>query len=164
MTETFHKYMHGLQKSSFHEWCIHSVYKWHFHASIQYLNRKRESKVKKRTKYLHKSKEFLLNTNDNCHSFQVRCKVVSLHNLNSITTPPGNCRKKLGLQEERVTTIQELAREKLREKNRSTKTDQVANKRVCVQHLHHKLPLEDHMTSRSKTFIMQSFYTLVNTT
>lgn len=125
------------------------------HTSMHPFNISTEKgKVKKRTKYLHKSKELLLNTNDNCHSFQVRCKVVSLHNLNSITTPPGNCWKKLGLQEERVTIIQELAREKLREKNRSTKTDQVANKRVCVQHLHHKLPLENHETSRSKTFIM----------
>lgn len=60
-----------------------------------------ERKVKKIMKYLHKSKELLLNTNNNCHSFQVRGKVVSLNNLNSITTPPENWWKKLGLQEEK---------------------------------------------------------------
>lgn len=36
-------------------------------------------------RYLNKSKELFLNTNDNCHSLQMRSKVVPLHNLNSIS-------------------------------------------------------------------------------
>ena len=37
---------------------------------------------------LHKCKKFLLNANNNRHSFQVGCKMVSLNNLNSVTTSP----------------------------------------------------------------------------
>lgn len=42
------------------------------------------------TTYLNKSKELLLNTNNNSHPLQMRSKVVPLHNLNGISISPAD--------------------------------------------------------------------------
>jgi len=44
-------------------------------------------------KYLHKGKKFLLNTNNHSHTFQMRCKMMSLNNLYRISAPPKSRRK-----------------------------------------------------------------------